>query len=392
MEHNDNHNALDEIKSGKTADQQIPDGARQFPCHSCGGALLFMPGSSHLQCPYCGTQNEIPLDAQDDSYLAENDFLAELEKQNQTQDSASGVSETEAVRCGNCGATTTITSERTADLCPYCGCPLTMQNHYTCKLNIQALLPFVVNLDTAKDCYLKWLGSRWFAPNDFSRRATREEVLKGIYMPFWTYDSNTRTWYRGERGDAYYVTEMVTVTRNGKETTEARQVRRIRWTSVSGTVTVTFDDILIPASQSLPHHLQNNLQPWQLQNLKPFRQEFLSGFVTETYQVPLKEGFEEAKQVMQPKIMSVIRRDIGGDEQRISSTDTKYSKITFKHILLPVWISAYNYNGKTYRFMVNAQTGNAVGDRPWSVWKIAGAILGVIGAGIVLYLLQGGAM
>lgn len=361
---------------GKKNDQN------HFPCKNCAGPLVFVPGSTKLKCPYCGTENEIPLQAklEDNSHLAENDYLAALERENKAQEDATDAPPADAVRCTKCGAVTTINAERTSDTCPYCGSPLAMQNHFSFKLNVQAVLPFAIAAEKALTAYRDWIRSRWFAPSDFKNRATRAESMKGVYMPYWTYDSNTVTWYTGERGDAYYVTEMVQVQRNGKSVLEPRKVRKIRWSSVNGVVYVAFDDILIPASKSLPQSLQDGLAPWQLQNLQPFRQEFLSGFVTESYQVGLKEGFDEAKTRMVPTIESAIKRDIGGDEQRIHSYKSQYNDITFKHILLPVWLSSYAYDGRTFRFMLNAQTGEVSGERPWSIWKIMGAIIAGIGA------------
>ncbi|MBV9774716.1 MAG: hypothetical protein JO040_12240, partial [Gemmatimonadetes bacterium] len=80
--------------------------------------------------------------------------------------------------------------------------------------------------------------------------------------------------------------------------------------------------------------------------------------------------------------------DIGGDEQRIHSTDTRYDDVTFKHILLPVWISAYRYREKVYRRLVNARTGEVQGERPWSWIKIALLVLFVAAlviVGVVLW-------
>ena len=84
-----------------------------------------------------------------------------------------------------------------------------------------------------------------------------------------------------------------------------------------------------------------------------------------------------------------VRSDIGGDEQQITSLDANYNDITFKHILLPLWISAYSYNTKTYRFTVNARTGEVQGERPYSAWKIfflVITILAIIAA--VIYFVQ----
>jgi hypothetical protein len=89
----------------------------------------------------------------------------------------------------------------------------------------------------------------------------------------------------------------------------------------------------------------------------------------------LQEGFETAKAKMAPVIDSDVRCNIGGDEQRVHSVSTAYSAITFKHILLPVWLSAYRFNNKQYQVMVNAQTGEVLGDRPYSIFKITMAVL-----------------
>ena len=78
--------------------------------------------------------------------------------------------------------------------------------------------------------------------------------------------------------------------------------------------------------------------------------------------------------------------DIGGDRQRVHDIQTTVRDVTFKHILLPVWMAAYKYRGKTYRFVVNGRTGKVQGERPYSAWKIAFAvILGLIVAGVIGY-------
>jgi hypothetical protein len=121
--------------------------------------------------------------------------------------------------------------------------------------------------------------------------------------------------------------------------------------------------------------------------LAPYQDEFLSGFVTEMYQVDLHGGFEQAKEIMAPTIRRSVESDIGGDHQRIFSVETEYAGITFKHILLPLWISAYSLRGKTYRFLVNARTGKVAGERPYSAWKITAAILAAAAAIAIVALL-----
>jgi hypothetical protein len=174
---------------------------------------------------------------------------------------------------------------------------------------------------------------------------------------------------------------------NGRSVSRTRRVRHTRWSPASGTVRNSFDDILILASKSLPGKYAEHLTPWDLTNLVPYADEYLSGFRAESYQISLAEGFEAAKAMMEAAIQNSIRQDIGGDEQRVHSAQTRYGSITFKHILLPIWLSAYRFRDKVYRVLINARTGEVQGDRPFSPWKIAGAVLlGLVILGILILL------
>jgi hypothetical protein len=98
----------------------------------------------------------------------------------------------------------------------------------------------------------------------------------------------------------------------------------------------------------------------------------VAGFGAETYQVRLPDAYEKAKTVMAAVIRQAIARDIGGDRQTIQSVQTTYASTTFKHVLLPIWISSYRFGDKAFRFLVNARTGEVQGsDRtagPRSRW------------------------
>jgi DNA-directed RNA polymerase subunit RPC12/RpoP len=281
------------------------------------------------------------------------------------------------VKCTACGAESSLNPNVTAGRCPFCGSPIVTQGHPHRQIKPRSLLPFHVRRERADAAFKRWLDSLWFAPNDLKKFAYAGG-LKGVYIPYWTYDANTDSHYTGQRGDDYWETQHYTTMVNGKPSRQTRQVRKTRWRSVSGQVFNTFDDILILASHSLPRNYTESLEPWDLQNLVPYADEYLAGFVAESYQMPLDEGFTHAKQVMDEHIAASIRRDIGGDHQRIHSTDTRYDDITFKHVLLPLWISAYRYRDRSFRFLVNARTAEVCGERPYSPWKITLAILAAL--------------
>jgi hypothetical protein len=161
------------------------------------------------------------------------------------------------------------------------------------------------------------------------------------------------------------------------------------WSPASGSLTLRFDDALVVASPSIPAHLARVLGDWKLEALRPSAPDWLAGFTVESYRVGLEEGFAQARAGFEPRIDAAIRRDIGGDAQRIHSRQTRFDEVRFKHLLLPVWIGSYRFGERVFQVVVNGQTGEVEGDRPYSVWKIAAAVATVCVVAALLWGLQG---
>jgi ribosomal protein S27E len=296
--------------------------------------------------------------------------------------------EVRSTRCPNCGGLVEFQGAVHATECPFCASPVVVDTGSERKIKPQAVIPFAVDEPGARKALIGWLGRLWFAPNRLLEFTRAGRAMNGVYVPYWTFDADTISRYRGARGEHYYETRNVTVNVNGRNETRQEQVQKTRWYPASGTVSRDFDDVLAIASTSLPTRLGDGLEPWDLAQLQPYAADYLAGFQAEGYTVALADGNATAKTRMQAVIYQDVCRDIGGDEQRVDSVSTDYSAETFKHILLPVWMAAYKYSGKSYRFLVNGQTGEVQGERPWSVWKITFAAIGaaiVLGVGYYLY-------
>jgi DNA-directed RNA polymerase subunit RPC12/RpoP len=338
-------------------------------CKNCAAELKFQPGTEHLVCPYCGTENQItdhtvPIEEIDYDSFLRNQY--EHEEKIEVRD----------VKCSSCGASTVFPPNVSSIDCPYCRNSLVMEGgNDSTVLKPRAILPFRVTEEEARQFFDKWLKGKWFLPSDLKRVRRLDDKVTGIYIPYWTFDSNTFSRYSGERGVHYTTTVPVPTVVNGKTVIRQQVVTKTRWTHVSGNVNVLFDDTLIVASTSLPEKYIEMLEPFDLHNLVPFDERFLAGFRTEIYQLGVKGGFEKVKVKMGVIIRAQIRADIGGDVQRIHSSHTEFNDVTFKHILLPIWVSAYRYNDKIYRFLINARTGETHGERPYDKWKIAITVL-----------------
>jgi DNA-directed RNA polymerase subunit M/transcription elongation factor TFIIS len=345
-------------------------------CPNCGASLSYKPGTTQLICEHCGSSFEIKGEGQVQDAQKENDLAPALAGEAQ---SSLQQEQVYVVKCPACGAETAMEKNIFSSECSFCGSPLTVKPDARTVANPQAVLPFKLEKQAATLQFSNWLRRLWFAPNNLKKIASSDR-LNGIYLPFWTYDANTESAYQGQRGEHYYETVRRVV--NGRE--ENVRVMKTRWYPASGSVSRLFDDILITASRALPENYLDLLEPWDLPNLVPYDQRYLSGFKAEVSQVAIQEGFTAAKQVMGTVIHQDVCRDIGGDEQRVLGVQTRYSATTYKNILLPVWLSAYRYGSKVYRFVINARTGEVHGERPYSVIKI---ILAVLAALVVLAIL-----
>ncbi len=335
---------------------------KKFPCADCGAALRFDPTQNSLTCEYCGHLQEIPHSPDQINELCFQTYFEKGEVAEQILAGAEG-----ETRCGSCGAGVLMPANVKTEECPFCGSHL--EQRLTAPKPIMApggLLPFKVEKESASAHFVEWVQSRWFAPNDF-KEISKLNKLKGMYVPYWTYDSMTYNFYSGQRGDYYY-----THVGSGKN---RRRVRRTRWTPVEGQVNHFFDDVLVCGSSSLPSSTVEKLEPWDLTEMTPYRGEYLSGFATERYSVSAKEGFENARIKMDEYVQKLVRADIGGDTQTVSSVNTQVDGVTFKHILLPIWVAAYRHGDKVNRILINARTGEVQGERPWSTIKIALTIL-----------------
>ena len=373
----------------------------ELPCSECGAPLTFKPGAGQLVCQFCGTENEIEGSGQQVSPWGEQTgkgpVIKELDYHKALNDALDDaeIEETATIRCPGCGAEVGLDATTQADQCPFCATPLARaETHNHRHPKPQGVLPFAFEEREAKGKMAEWLGSLWFAPSSLKKYAEAGRPLAGIYLPHYTYDAVGDADYQGQRGDAYYVTRTRTVMVDGKPQQQTYQERKIRWTNVSGHVRHAFDDVLVQASETMgatKGGAEYGGRSWDLAALEPYRTEYLAGFRAEAPGVSLEDGYNRAEQIMEQMLIRDIKFDIGGDAQRISNMTARYSNITFKHVLLPVWLASYRWKNKPFRVVVNGRTGQVSGERPYSPWKIAFAVVcGLIVAAGIGYLVATG--
>jgi ribosomal protein L37E len=361
-----------------------PDGPRHFPCPRCGADLEYAIGKLKLACGHCGFERTIELgEGEPRVAVVEQDYAATLRRLEELRRAGGDeLAGHEAVRCEACSAEVVFEGSVTSTECSYCGQPVQRDRLHTTqeRIPVDGVLPFEVDRVEAQRRLSAWLRGLWFAPSEFKRRGLRGRFA-GSFLPYWTFDAAAFARYAGQRGNAYTVRVG-----HGKN---ARTERRIRWRPVSGSFQRIFDDVLALATQDGGVPEPRRLEPWPFERLVPFRAELLAGFSARTYDRELASGFEEARARMEEALRAEARSRIGGDAQRLEQLDARYDAVTYKHLLLPLWLMAYHHGEKSYRVVINAVTGQVFGERPWSVWKILGAVLLAALVVLVIMLVAG---
>ncbi|MBQ4405627.1 MAG: hypothetical protein II852_01320 [Bacteroidales bacterium] len=359
----------------------MADSQNQIKCKQCGGTLMFAPGTTSLQCEFCGAMNEIDRSNWDYAAMTKkHNFLADVAELPDAE-----VEVVHSVKCNCCGAQTTFNSSAITVNCDFCGSPIAVSGDTSTKrIKPQGVIPFMVSQDQGRQKFAEWIKGLWFAPGDLINKASMESGLTGMYIPYWLYYVDTVTSYTGKRGEYYYTEKQV---KQADGSTKTEKERHTRWHPTSGTVSKNFKDLIISGSNTLGIDGEKLKKKFKFDGMVPYNEQTLTGYKSENYSVSLKDAYKEAQKIMAEEIEDAIEKDIGGDDQQIDNKNITENNIEYKHILAPLWISAFRYEGKSYRFMINGQTGDLSGSRPYSKAKIAlfiGAIVAVIALIVIL--------
>ena len=353
----------------------------KYACPACGGEAIWNPARQKLVCPFCGTESPATIDAS--GAVVEHDLAAALRS---LPDELRGwAADKRQVRCQSCNAISVLDPTRQAQTCQFCGsAQLVPYTETKPAFRPEAVLPLRLSDTEAREGIRKWYGRLWLAPSALKRRALTDTV-KGVYLPFWTFDARVHARWTAEAGHYYYTTE--TYEENGQ--TRTRQVQHVRWEPAAGELSHFFDDDLVCASIGVHPELVSRVEPFPTAEVKPYDPGYVAGWVVERYQIDLVGAAQRARADMEQKLTAMCAAQIPGDTYRNLSVQADWSGQTFKHILAPVWLMSYTYGARSFQSVMNGVTGAVAGEYPKSPWKIALLVLAVIVVVIILISLQG---
>ena len=340
-------------------------------CPTCGANLVYSPEKRKLECPFCGNAVDVDLT----EYAEEIPFANIL-------GGAADWGETRVFTCANCGARTIISDKEIAPVCPSCGTPGVIDESDITGLRPNAVLPFLIDKPTAAERFKAWVKRKFFAPGKYKKSA-RPEQIAGNYFPAFTFDSDTFTSYRGRLGKYYYVT----VRRNGK----TYRQQRVRYFDIGGTYSLFFNDVLVYANESRDEKHLAALLPFATDQAQKYNEDFIYGFGAAQYDKDGTVCWGEAQEKMRGAIRRAILSQYTYDVVASLDMNVSYGKVTYKYMLLPVYIGHSKYRDKLYNFFVNGQSGKVAGKTPVSPVKVTlVALLGaavLAGLGVLIYFL-----
>lgn len=341
-----------------------------YSCPNCNAQLSYIPEKMSLHCEYCGYEEKLI----GESSNLENVFnLLEIED-NSWKD------EVKVVRCENCGAENVISVYDIASECPFCGSSQIVQIDELPGKKPDRVIAFRISSDNSRELFSKWIKRKLYVPKKVKKDIPSIKI-NGVYLPCWTYDANSISEYKGRLGKRYTVTVG-----SGKN---RRTETRIRWFYIKGTEFVDFDDVITNAGNKINASELSSIEPFNTNESFVYEQKFLAGFSAEHYKINVQAGWKNVQPRMKNYIKTRILSHYHYDVVGYLNFEPVYKNITYKYVLLPIWIGAYSYNKKDFRFIVNGENGKITGKYPISAPKVIVTVLIIF---IVLFLLIYGFM
>ena len=344
-----------------TADEEVENATDVTKCPACGANMVYDSVRGKLYCEHCDTVVEVRARTSE-----EQDFERLLSRTDEWG------AETHVFRCENCGAQEVLADGEIAKKCPFCGTTNIVRTDELPGLRPNGVVPFSIAKDDAIRRVRRWARKKLFAPRRFRKEADPENV-NGMYMPAFSFDTSADAWYSGVLGKYHYRTKRV----NGRTVQE----RYLVTFPIRGNYSMFFDDILIQASDKIGQKSLNALQPFDTNESKEYRKEYLSGYTAGQYSKDGLACWEEAKGVIHGRLRSAILAGYHYDTVVSFNLDFHCRNTTYKYLLLPVYVGHCSWKKKLYHFFVSGHNGKVTGKAPVSPLKVGIAVL--LGAAVV---------
>jgi len=356
---------VEEISQGFTED------VTDKKCPNCGATVVYDPETLSMSCPFCGYSRQLPKPEDNGQDVEELDFSSAKNRESLDWGKAK-----KSLVCKNCGAETIMDSADTAQCCPYCGSTQVMPvDDDDSVVAPGGVVPFEITKEKAAQLFKSWMKGKFFAPNE-AKKSCEAKNFSGVYLPYWTYDSQTTSPYEIKLGFNHKDAKGNTYT---------------TYRTYHGIYERFIDDEVVYASKKTNNPYIKSASKFDFSKLRKYSPEFIAGFLAERYTVGLDEGWNIAKgqikDTLENEISSMEKKKRKADSVSKLTFNTSYAKVTYKYILAPIWIANFKFKDKLYNIVVNGQNGQIRGEAPVSPIKVILTILVIIAVIVILAMI-----
>lgn len=338
----------------------------EYKCPNCGAGLPFDEDSQKMVCRYCDSEFDLEDVLQfHEKQADEEKETIEWEAETQQSWSQSEAESLQSYVCPSCSGELLTDDVTAATFCPYCGNPTILSGRLGGGFRPDGVIPFKLGKEDAKQAFLQLCKGKPLLPKFFTQEQQIEKIT-GIYVPFWLYDCDSDFYgsYRATRvrhwSDPHY---------HYTKTSYYHLIRRAH---------AAFDRIPVDGSSKMEDSLMESIEPFDYSQMVDFETAYLSGFLADKYDVGAKDGEGRIRQRVTVSMDELIAPSLIGYTSvipKVKKVNIHHSKA--KYVLLPVWLLTTVYQGKTYTFAMNGQTGRMTGSLPISAkrcWAWFGGI------------------
>ncbi len=352
----------------------------EYKCPNCGGAIAFDSGIQKLKCPYCDTEFEISALQEYDEHL-KNDIPDKMEW---NTDAGSEWDKEDfellnAYVCQSCGGEIISEATTAATSCPFCDNPIVIPSRLSGVLKPDYIIPFKIDKNTAIEALKKHTSAKKLLPKVFKDQNRIEEV-KGIYVPFWLFDTDADA-------DIRYKATMVR-----RWSDRDYNYTETKYYSVLRSGTLGFTCVPVDGSSKIADDLMESIEPFDFSDALDFKTAYLAGYLADKYDIDAESSIDRANERVKQSTISAFASTVTGYNNVLPEhTSIQLQNGTVKYVLYPVWLLNTNWQGKKYTFAMNGQTGKFVGDLPMDKGAFfrwwAGLTAGISAAAYLIMLL-----
>ena len=342
---------------------------QEYKCPACGGPLAFDSDLQKMKCPFCESVFTIEDIKTTDATLTEEMTGPDAVNTDSMHWDATEEGEFLTYSCQSCGAEIVADKTTGATHCPYCNNPVVMRGQFSGSLRPDLIIPFKLNKEHAKAELKKFYRGRFFLPKTFKSENKINEI-RGLYVPFWLYSGESKA------NIEYKATKIRTWSDSKYNYTETKTYRILRKGAVR------FSNIPVDGSKKMPNDLMDSIEPYSVADASSFQTAYMAGYVADKYDEDAQQCIPRANTRVENSTKSVFAGTVTGYHSVTPKHSiVKFGDVSVKYILLPVWMLITSWQGGTYTFAMNGQTGKMMGKLPINQkkkWGLFAAIMAVL--------------